>query len=180
MVPGLSYIENLLNENTLEDTFALIMHYYLLLFLAVGVLLLIVLIYRTFRILKNMITAKQAVKTSKKVSMLLLIVPILIQFYLAGALLAAYILLALSKWETTRFLFPYDFLLSFHQTLLETSWFSLIALVIVVFFVMLSLIFLLGALARLLGSEKDRFQGQEGLTLAFLVSLIPIVLFWQQ
>ena len=165
-----------LGDMTIEESVEIALHYYLIVFTAVGVFLLSVLTYRIYRIIKKVLEG-QGNKGGKMTNGLTTAL-VLIDLYLASALLiGSYLPLLASNWQHPRFLFPYGLVTILYQRLQEHLWFPIIEIAIIAGGALISLIFLLNALAKLLASEKDRFRGMGSLVLSFLVSVIPIAFY---
>ena len=150
-----------LEDMTIEESVEIALHYYLIVFTAVGVFL-VVLTYRIYRIIKKVLEG-QGNKGGKMTNGLTTAL-VLIDLYLASALLiGSYLPLLASNWQRPRFLLD-GLVTILYQRLQEHLWFPMIQIAIIAGGALISLIFLLNALAKLLASEKDRFRrdGQPG------------------
>lgn len=165
-----------LGEMTIEQSVETALHYYLIVFSIVGIFLLAVLTYRIYRIVRKVVSNRSS--DHSKTATALSTVLVFVYLYLASALLlGSYLPLLVGGWQQPRFIYPYGFVERLYERLQEQAWFPIIEIVIIAGAALISLVFLLNALARLLASEKDRFRGLGHLVLAFLLSVVPVVFY---
>lgn len=158
-----------------EDVLNTGIFYYTLTFLIVGGLLLIVTLYRMVRLYREAFREQQS--HGKKVGIVLLSTYFIIQLYLTIAIVIPYLEMVLSRMNEVSFWFPFNVLYEYSLRLHDTILFQLTGYVLIAGFILVSIVFLLSGLAKLLSSKPSRFQGGDNLMLALLISYVPVILF---
>lgn len=158
---------------TMEEWGGTAMHYYLIVICLAAVLFLGVLLYHTYIITRKWISDKSGKNGNTGAVLSILLVAVYL--YLCSALLlGSYLPIILGGWEHVRFLFPYDALLALYRSLSTYFWFPFLRIAVIFGAAVISLIYLLNGLARLLSSGQGRIRGEGSLMASLVLSMIAV------
>ena len=168
----MEWIRNWMEGMTVEQWAETAIRYYMVLIVIACMFALAVFTYHIYRVIQQLTSGK----TEKgNVYLTVSIVRISIYLYLTtAALFGSYLPAMLGGWDNMRFWIPYDLFMNLYSVASSHPLFPFVQIAVIAGAAVVSLIYLLNGLARLLGSNRGGFRGEGSLMMAVILGIVPV------